>query len=207
MVYSQPGSSVRGNSPGKNTGMSCHALLQGNFPIQGSNPGLPHCRQILYYLSPQGSPRILEWLAYPFSRGSSWARSLTRISCIAGGFFTSWGTRKALFSARSCQTLLWTSWTVAHQDPLFMAFPRQEYWIVLPIPSLGDLPNSEIEPTFPTLAAKFFTTEPQGEPSGNSGSKKERQEGTRNIWNKKAFEIFSDVKPQIKKARRTCSKK
>ena len=63
-----------------------------------------------------------------------------------------------------------------------MAFPRQEYWIVLPIPSLGDLPNSEIEPTFPTLAAKFFTTEPQGEPSGNSGSKKERQEGTQEIF-------------------------
>ena len=67
MVCSPPGSSVRGNSPGKNTGMSCHALLQGNFPIPGSNPGLPHCRQILYHVSPQGSPRILEWLAYPFS--------------------------------------------------------------------------------------------------------------------------------------------
>ena len=38
-------------SPGKNTGVDCHALLQGIFPIQGSNPGLPHCRWILYHLS------------------------------------------------------------------------------------------------------------------------------------------------------------
>ena len=35
------------------------------FPTQGSNPGLPHCRQILYQLSHKGSPRILEWVAYP----------------------------------------------------------------------------------------------------------------------------------------------
>ena len=41
--------------------MGCHALPQGIFPTQGWNPGLPHCRQILYHLSHQGSPRILEW--------------------------------------------------------------------------------------------------------------------------------------------------
>ena len=39
------------NSPGKNTGVGCHALLQGIFPTQGWNSGLPHCRQILYQLS------------------------------------------------------------------------------------------------------------------------------------------------------------
>ena len=50
------GSSVHGDSPGKNTRVSCHALLQGIFPTQGSNPGLPHCRQILYHLSHQGNP-------------------------------------------------------------------------------------------------------------------------------------------------------
>ena len=47
------------DSPGKNTGVGCHAFLQGIFPTQGSNPGLPHCRQILYHLSHQGSSRIL----------------------------------------------------------------------------------------------------------------------------------------------------
>ena len=77
MDCSSLGSSVHGDSPGKNTGVGCHALLQGIFPTQGSNPGLLHCRQILLYcLSHQGSPRILEWVAYPFSRGSSWPRNL-----------------------------------------------------------------------------------------------------------------------------------
>ena len=46
--HSPPGSSVHGDSPGKNTGVGSHALLQGIFPTQGSNPGLPNCRQILY---------------------------------------------------------------------------------------------------------------------------------------------------------------
>ena len=56
--------SVHGDSLGKNTGVGCHVLLQGIFTIQLSNPGLPHCWQILYCLSHQGSPRILEWVAY-----------------------------------------------------------------------------------------------------------------------------------------------
>ena len=55
MDCSLPGSSVYGDSPGKNTGVGCHVLLQGIFPTQGSNPGLPHCRQILYHLSHQGN--------------------------------------------------------------------------------------------------------------------------------------------------------
>ena len=59
------------NSPGQNTGVGSLSLLQGIFPTQGSNPGLLHCRQILYQLSHKGSPRILEWVAYPFLRGSS----------------------------------------------------------------------------------------------------------------------------------------
>ena len=53
--YSPPGSSVHGDSSGKKTGVGCHALLQGIFPTQGSNPDLPHCKQILYRLSHQGS--------------------------------------------------------------------------------------------------------------------------------------------------------
>ena len=43
------------DSLGKNTGVGCHFLLQGIFPIQGSNPGLPHCRRIFYQLSHKGS--------------------------------------------------------------------------------------------------------------------------------------------------------
>ena len=63
------------NSPGQNTGVDSLSLLQGVFPIQGLNSGLPLCRWILYQLSHQGSPRILEWAGYPFSRGSSWPRN------------------------------------------------------------------------------------------------------------------------------------
>ena len=95
MDCSPPGFSVHGDPPNKNSGARCHALLQGVFPTQGSNAGHLHCRQILYHLSYQVSPRILEWVAYPFSRGPSWPRNWTGVSCIAGGFFTSWAPREA----------------------------------------------------------------------------------------------------------------
>ena len=61
---------LHGDSLGKNTRVDCHALLQGIFPTQGSNPDLPHYRLILYRLGQQGSLRILEWVAYPFSVSS-----------------------------------------------------------------------------------------------------------------------------------------
>ena len=63
------------NSPGQNTGVSSLSLLHGIFPSQESNPGLLHCRQILYQLSHKGSLRILEWVAYPFSSGYSRPRN------------------------------------------------------------------------------------------------------------------------------------
>ena len=110
---------------GKSTGVGCHFLLQGIFPIQGSNVGLlhcrqapyclnckgsswgssqprdwtqvyPHCRQILYQLSYKGSPRTLAWIAYPFSSRSSWPRNWAGLFCIAGRVFTNWGIREAL---------------------------------------------------------------------------------------------------------------
>ena len=87
------------NSPGQNTGVGRLSLLQGIFPTQRSNPGLPHCSQILYRLSHKRSPRILEWVAYPFSSRSSRPRNRTGVSCIAGGFFINWGgkVRKMFF--------------------------------------------------------------------------------------------------------------
>ena len=83
-------------SPGQNTGVGSLSFLQGIFPTQGSNLGLLHSRRILYQLIHKGSPRTLEWVAYPFSSRSSQPRNGTRVSCIVGRFFTSWAIRKAL---------------------------------------------------------------------------------------------------------------
>ena len=96
MYCCPPSSSVHGDSPGKNTGVGCHALLQGIFTNQVLNPGLPYHVQILYHLSHQGSSWMLMWIAYPFSRGSSWPENGTGASCIADGFSTSWAIREAL---------------------------------------------------------------------------------------------------------------
>ena len=73
--------------------MGSLSLFQGIFPTQELNPGLPHCRRILYQLSHQGIPRRLEWVAYPFSNVSSQPRNWTRVSCIAGGVLPTelWG--------------------------------------------------------------------------------------------------------------------
>ena len=89
------------NSPGQNTGVGSPSLLQRIFPTQGSNPGLLSCRQVLYQLSHKGTPRILERVAYPFSSRASRPRNRTRVSCIAGGFFTNWAVRAA--PQNSCQ--------------------------------------------------------------------------------------------------------
>ena len=75
--------------------MGALSLLQGIFPTQRLNPSLLHCRQILYQLSHKETPRILEWVACPFSSGSSQPRHGTSVSCFANGSFTSWGTREA----------------------------------------------------------------------------------------------------------------
>ena len=64
---------------------------------------------------------------------------------------------------KSCLTLA-SPWTVAHQAPLSMGFPRQEYWNGLPFPPSGDLPDPGIKPMSPSLAGGFFTTEPPEKP-------------------------------------------
>ena len=67
----------------------------------------------------------------------------------------------------SCVQLFETPWTVAHQAPLSMGFPRQEYWSGLPLPASGDLPDPKIEPeslASPALAGGFFPTALPGKP-------------------------------------------
>ena len=85
------------NSLGQNTGVGSLSLLQGIFPTQGSNPDLPHYRLVLYQLSHKGSPRILEWITYPFSSRSSQPRNQTGVSRSAGWFLTNWAIREAPF--------------------------------------------------------------------------------------------------------------
>ena len=78
---SRPGSSVHGILQAR--------ILEWVFPTQGLKPGVLHRRRILYHLSHQGSPRILERIAYPFSRASSWPQNRPRVSSVAGRVFTS----------------------------------------------------------------------------------------------------------------------
>ena len=150
------------NSPGQNTEVVSIPLLQGICPTQGSNPGLPHCRRILYQLSHKGSPRILEWVAYPFSSGSSQPRNWTGVSCIAGRFYTNWVTREAptvveflsfsvcicyspgftyftviLFSTKNLMMLMSSLWLVPFiniKEP-FLSY-LMPFWIFLPVSPL-----------------------------------------------------------------------
>ena len=112
------------NSPGQNTGVGSLSLLQGIFPTQGIEPRSPAFQADSLPAEPPGKPyiiayakslqscptlcnpmdyrvhrilqaRILQWVAFPFSRGSSQPRDLTQVSSTAGEFFTSWATREA----------------------------------------------------------------------------------------------------------------
>ena len=94
MDCSLPGSSVHGDSPGKNAGLGCHAVLQGIFPLQGLNPGLLHCKQILFHLSHQESP---------------WNHN-----------YDSYTGTIVVFQSLSQVPLLVTTWTAAHQ--VFLSF-------------------------------------------------------------------------------------
>ena len=95
------------NSPGQNTGVGRLSLLPGDLP----NPGLLNCRWILYQMSHNGSPRILEWVAHAFSSRSSRPRNWTGFSCIAGRFFTSWATYTGSPYSLLYTLSKWDSWS------------------------------------------------------------------------------------------------
>ena len=111
------------NSPGQNTGDGSLSLLQGIFPNQELNPGLQHCRWILYQLSHKRSPRIVEWGAYTFSNRSSQPRNQTRVSCTASRFFTNWAIREALDSLLEYLKFMSTSGPAQLTDPLSFLLP------------------------------------------------------------------------------------
>ena len=92
--------------------------------------------------------RILEWVAFPFSRGSSQPKDPNQVKVKSLS-------RVGLFA---------TPWTVAYQAPLSMRLSRQEYWSGSPFPSPGYLPDPGIEPGSPALESDTLTSEPQGKP-------------------------------------------
>ena len=128
------------DSPGMNTGVSCHFLLQCR-KVKSESEVAQSCLALCNPMdcSPPGSSiheifqaRVLEWGAIAFS-----------ISCF------------------SCVQFFATLWTVAHQAPLSMEFSRQEYWSGWPCPPPGGLPDPGIEPMplmSPALVLRFFTT-------------------------------------------------
>ena len=86
----------------KSTGVGCRFLLQGIFPMQGSNPGLPYCRQMLYRLSHRGSHRHRRWAPQGLTISLEFSELFTDFNC-----------------CYCCLTKLWlwlfaTPWTVAH---------------------------------------------------------------------------------------------
>ena len=132
------------NSPCQNTGVGSLSLLQGIF--QGLNPGLPHCRQILYQLSHKRNPLHSITAAKslqscptlcdprdgsPPIPGILQARTL---EWIAISFSKAWKW-KVKVKSLSRVWLLATPWTAAYQAPLSMWFSRQEYWNGVPLPS------------------------------------------------------------------------
>ena len=76
--------------PDKSTGVGCHFLLQGIFPTQGSNPGLPHCRQTLYYLSHQGSPGIPLLPCNQWASGKLISTLSSRVGLVDPGLLAAW---------------------------------------------------------------------------------------------------------------------
>ena len=126
------------DSPGKNTEVGCHFLLQ-CIKVKSESEAAQSCLT----LQLQGSSihgillaRILEWVAMSSSRESSQPRDQTHVSRIVGGFFTPWATiLLLLLCCFSCVWLCATPYMAAHQAPPSLGFSRPEHWSGLPFPS------------------------------------------------------------------------
>ena len=161
------------DSPGKNTGVGCHFVLQGIFLTQGLNPRLLrllHCWVGSLPLVPPEKPlgeryMMPGWMSLMHGQcKTTWVLSVSSYSCIFTGswiFVASWSLVYVqqyitLFIVAvlspSCVLLFVTPWTVAHQAPLSMGFPRQEHWGGSPLPSPSALPNPGIKPGSLALA-------------------------------------------------------
>ena len=129
--------------------MNSLSLLQGIFPTKGSNPGLPHCREILYQLSHRESL---------FTQCNGTMQKKNKNFCgVCDTFYLA-----CKLSHFSRVWLFVTLWTVACQPPLSMGFSRQECWSGWPSP--GDLSDPGIELRSPALQADSLPTELWGKP-------------------------------------------
>ena len=138
------------DSPGKNTGVGCHFLLQGIFPTQGLNLGLLQCRKILYWLSYQGSlTNVCKHLCF------------FQHICYICAYVLSRFSRVWLFE---------TLWTVAHQTPLSMGSPGKNtgvgYSALLGRIFLAQ--GSDPSLCVSCIAGRFFTTEPPDKPASSN---------------------------------------
>ena len=132
------------NSPGQNTGVGSLSLLQRIFPAQGSEPGLPHCRWILYQLSHKGSPVLNRTLQNLWVLEQLSSLLLQLIICnnnleeirLSGKWMSVWDTYLTMefelgdqileimsspVQSLSCVWLFVTPWTAAHQSSLSIA--------------------------------------------------------------------------------------
>ena len=100
-----PGSSVHGDSPGKNTGVGLLFPSLWDLPDPGIKFRFPTLQADSLPSEPPAKPRM-EWVVYPFSRGSSRSRNQTRVSHIAGGFFTNWAIKEARLDRHECEQAL-----------------------------------------------------------------------------------------------------
>ena len=108
--------------------VSAHSLVK----VAQSCPTL--CDPMDYSVHGILQARILEWVPFPFSRGSSQPRDRTQVSCIAGRFFTSWATREAHFLVVTKRTLVWNSIELNKITPFFTVLhlcrrPSRRWWI------------------------------------------------------------------------------
>ena len=181
MNWSPPGSSVRGESPGKNIGVGCHVFLQGSSQSRDGTQ-VSHIAGRFFLLSKPprkpkntrvGSLSILQrifptqesnwgllhgrWILYQLSYQGS------PINCIG---VLSWILKKCWFLSHVW--LFVSPWTIARQAPLSMGFSRQEYWSGLLFPSPGDLPDPGFKPGPPALQADSLLSEPPSDGNLNS---------------------------------------
>ena len=105
--------------------------LLGDLPYPGIKPRSPTLQTDSLPFEPPGKPRILEWAAYPSSRGYSWSRNQTRVSCIAGGFSTSWATREALNLPSLKHLIFILTWNYSEHLQLYNTSKQfQATWLV-----------------------------------------------------------------------------